>query len=368
MLRTFILLISLVAAAALGWFFLQPDQPTGSASKAPVAHTPAVNPTPARHAIIDHQGKPIPATAQAEAITHIDNITPPEQMPLNIRKAQHFVTADQLLQLPLKHIQSHAALESALSATPPATNDKSSTADPVSTPSANANPVTVETLNHTEPSPAEEAGTPITTPAPMNLITITQGSPSPAVTVMTPKTVTVRAVNDAGLTVTPMTKNISGQTRPTQPETPEQRVLAQAQATLLPSDGQQIKLKELLDHPENSANKIFYLHAVHQNDDQGMWGIIQAALVNSFAEGITLPGKTAAQALIPSDADERLRDRRSSFLGHILQKKVQESYIYNYDKGMLGRNPDLIQPGQQLVIITFTEDELVQIYQFFASP
>ncbi len=362
MLRTLVLVFALVAAAVVAWFTLQPPQPSNDRSNAQPATKQLPVAEPIRPAIIDHKGKPISPAAEAKAITHIEKITPPEQMPLNIRKAQHFVTADQLLQLPLKHIQTSATLESAQSAhTSPETENQSKT-----TP---ATPV----ITHTEQAISgvglsNKTTTPVSAPAAMNLITITSGTSTatPDTTiVMTPNTVTVNAVSDAGLTVTPLRPEATETAMSTQ----QQRVIAQSQATLLPSDGRQIKLKELLDHPENSANKIFYLHAVHQNDDQGMWGIIQAALVNSFAEGIALPGNTAtAQASIPSDADERLHDRRSSFLGHILQRKVQESYIYNYDKGMLGRNPDLIQPGQQLVIITFTEEELVQIYQFFATP
>jgi len=349
MLRILTLLISLAAAAVLGWFLLQPAPPASTAAKSQPPSVITI--TPAKPTIIDHQGQPIPAETQAQAISHIDDITPPEQMPLNIRQAQHFVTADQLLQLPLKQIQTQAALESALSAATPADRDD----QPDNSPPAST--------SITPPPSAHDpqATTAVAVSAPINLITVTQGNTGGGSTAKTPATVTVRAVSDAGFTVTPLSQSTD--------TPPELRVKAQSPATLLPSDGRQIKLKELLDHPEDSANKIFYLHAVHQNDDQGMWGIIQAALVNSFSDGIALPGNiTTAQASIPGDADERLHDRRSSFLGHILQQKVQESYIYNYDKGMLGRNPDLIQPGQQLVIITFTEDELVQIYQFFATP
>jgi hypothetical protein len=51
----------------------------------------------------------------------------------------------------------------------------------------------------------------------------------------------------------------------------------------------------------------------------------------------------------------------------VLDDKVRETYIYNYEQGLVGQNPDLIHPGQQLVVVTFTEDELVQIYHHFMS-
>jgi hypothetical protein len=31
----------------------------------------------------------------------------------------------------------------------------------------------------------------------------------------------------------------------------------------------------------------------------------------------------------------------------------------------LGQDPDLIKPGQQLVIVSYSEDELIKIYQHF---
>ncbi|WP_286239550.1 hypothetical protein [Neptuniibacter halophilus] len=130
----------------------------------------------------------------------------------------------------------------------------------------------------------------------------------------------------------------------------------------------QIKLQELLDNPEQAGQQIYFIHAVNNNDDKGLWGIIQHGLMRTFTEGLSLPGMDKTVYVeIPEEADERLDDKRSSFLGRVLKNKVDQTYIYNYDKGILGDNPDLIKPGQQLVIVTFSEQELIGIYNHFVN-
>ncbi|GGO79650.1 hypothetical protein GCM10011348_14450 [Marinobacterium nitratireducens] len=136
----------------------------------------------------------------------------------------------------------------------------------------------------------------------------------------------------------------------------------------LPQLAGQITLRELLDNPEQADGKIFYIHAVNEGDREGLWGILNTGLINTFAEGLDLPRSGGrVQVEIPHDADQRMSDSSSSYLGRILDDKVRETYIYNYRQGLLGQDPDLIQPGQQLVVISFSEDELVQIYNHFAS-
>jgi hypothetical protein len=136
----------------------------------------------------------------------------------------------------------------------------------------------------------------------------------------------------------------------------------------LPQLAGQVTLQELLSNPELANGKVFYIHAVNELDKEGLWGILNEGLIESFAQGLDLPrigGRISVD--IPEDADERLRDRSSSFLGQVLDDKVHETYIYNYQQGLLGENPDLIRPGQQLVVVTFTEEELVRIYHHFLS-
>ena len=130
----------------------------------------------------------------------------------------------------------------------------------------------------------------------------------------------------------------------------------------------QIKLKELLDQSDSNGKRIFYIHAVNTNDRQGIWGILQQGLTDTFAKGITLPDKDKLiKATIPLEADETLANRKSSFLGKLLHNKVTTTHIYNFRQGLLGKNPDLITPGQQLLIVSFTEDELLKVYQHYSQ-
>jgi len=133
--------------------------------------------------------------------------------------------------------------------------------------------------------------------------------------------------------------------------------------------GQRIRLQELLSDPDLAAGTVFYIHAVSPNDEQGLWGILQHGLIKTFAQGIEL--KQSGRVLtaeIPMLADETLENRRSSFLGEFLYQKVNDTYVYNYQQGMLGQDPDLIKPGQQLIIVSYTEDELINIFNHFTRP
>jgi hypothetical protein len=70
---------------------------------------------------------------------------------------------------------------------------------------------------------------------------------------------------------------------------------------------------------------------------------------------------------IPADADEPLPSGLSSFLGKLLNNKVESSYVYNFSTDSMGRNPNVIHPGQQLILIHFTNNELSNVYQFFSD-
>ena len=134
------------------------------------------------------------------------------------------------------------------------------------------------------------------------------------------------------------------------------------------TSGSLVRLQELLDQPDDNGKRIFYIHAVKPNDEQGIWGILQSGLTETFAKGIKLPqNEKVVTANIPIEADEVLANRKSSYLGKLLHDKVATTYIYNYRQGLLGQNPNLISPGQQLIIVTFTEDELLNVYQHFSQ-
>jgi hypothetical protein len=134
---------------------------------------------------------------------------------------------------------------------------------------------------------------------------------------------------------------------------------------------QAISLKELTQSKLIPDDAIFYLHRVTSRDVQGLWGIIQAGLIDKFRRGIQLEGiaqnKDFIKAIIPADADEKLPSGISSFLGKILNKKVDTSFIYNLKTRSMGHDANLIHPGQQLILIHFPSNELKRIYQFFSE-
>ena len=119
-----------------------------------------------------------------------------------------------------------------------------------------------------------------------------------------------------------------------------------------------------------SSDTIFYLHTVQPTDEQGIWGIVQYGLIDNFARGMAVRRGEKIETYtvrIPRDADERLRDRSSSFLGKLIDRKTEESFVYNYRENRMGRNPDRIRPGQEIVIINFEPEELASIYEHFAG-
>ncbi|WP_438971259.1 hypothetical protein [Methylophaga sp.] len=134
---------------------------------------------------------------------------------------------------------------------------------------------------------------------------------------------------------------------------------------------QELSVKDIVQSGELPDNALFYLHRVSESDRQGLWGIIQSGLIQRFRQGLTLEGitrnKELARVTIPADADEPLPTGLSSFLGKVLNRKVESSYIYNFSTDTMGRDPNLIHPGQQIILIHFSPEELKQIYVFFAE-
>jgi len=133
----------------------------------------------------------------------------------------------------------------------------------------------------------------------------------------------------------------------------------------------EIAVKDIIQSGDLPDNALFYLHRVSERDEQGLWGIIQAGLIDKFREGLHIEGisrnKDLMQVTIPADADEQLASGLSSFLGIVLNNKVTSSYIYNFSTQTMGRDPNIIHPGQQLILIHFAANELKQVYQFFSA-
>jgi hypothetical protein len=135
--------------------------------------------------------------------------------------------------------------------------------------------------------------------------------------------------------------------------------------------GETVTLAELFpDQPDVNEDDTFYIHSVTRGDKQGIWGIIQHGLMDQFLKGIpvagvAIPEEDILTLTIPEQADERLDDGYSSYLGRVLAQKTRESHVYNYSNGRMGRNPDYIRPGQEVVISRFSKSELVDIYKHF---
>ncbi len=130
-------------------------------------------------------------------------------------------------------------------------------------------------------------------------------------------------------------------------------------------------VRELLTGLEAvDENAVFFVRHVTADDHQGIWGILHRGIIEKFATGIAVRRNEDIeryQVRIPRDADERRQDESSSFLGRLLDDKARESFVYNYEEGRMGRNPNLIFPGQELVIVSFNTEELISIYQHFVE-
>ncbi len=144
----------------------------------------------------------------------------------------------------------------------------------------------------------------------------------------------------------------------------------EARVDLPLSEEAPVTIAELLGAEDAVASDaVFYVHTVRPDDDLGIWGIVHDGITGNFAEGVAVHrGETVEtyRVDIPPDADQLDADRSSSFLGKIIYEKSLASYVYNYRTDRLGRNPDLIMPGQEIVIVSFTPEELIEIYKYFA--
>ncbi len=132
---------------------------------------------------------------------------------------------------------------------------------------------------------------------------------------------------------------------------------------------EKIAVSKLFEEGKDLSDLTLYVHTVTRGDTQGIWGIIQHGLMDQFRRGIPVHGDQKPPPIltldIPTDADEPREDGYSSFLGRVLDQKTRDSYVYNYRTGRMGRNPDRISPGQELIITEFSQDELVEIYKHF---
>ena len=126
----------------------------------------------------------------------------------------------------------------------------------------------------------------------------------------------------------------------------------------------------LMREGDYNPDSVFYVRTVRDTDDQGIWGIIHDGILTNFAQGMAIRrGKevNTYKVDIPRDSDELLQDQTSSFLGKLIYRKTTESHVYNFKKNRMGRNPDRVIPGQEIVIINFDPEELIGIYKHFVA-
>ena len=137
------------------------------------------------------------------------------------------------------------------------------------------------------------------------------------------------------------------------------------------SDDETVTLADLLGKTGTaSPDDIYYVRTVKTDDHRGIWGIIVDGLMINFASGITISDHEQTNTFrvnIPKNADYTNSDLSSSFLGRMVYQKALESHVYNYTANRMGQNPDLIYPGQELVIVSFKPQELIDIYTHFVS-
>ena len=128
-------------------------------------------------------------------------------------------------------------------------------------------------------------------------------------------------------------------------------------------------IAELLkQHIDIDPDSIYYVRTVAPGDDQGIWGIVHDGLVNNFAKGMAIRRGESIDTYrvsIPREADEPEVDKSSSYLGRLLFSKAKESHVYNFRQNRMGQNPDRIFPGQEIVIVNFRAEELINIYKHF---
>ena len=132
-----------------------------------------------------------------------------------------------------------------------------------------------------------------------------------------------------------------------------------------------VTVAELMGQPRGASdNRLFYVRTVREDDQHGIWGIIHHGLTENFARGVAIRRGEAVETYrvdIPEDADERLADLSSSFLGRLIHRKTRQTAVYNFQAGRIGSDPNVISAGQEIVIVGFEPDELIAIYKHFVN-
>lgn len=340
--RTALIVVGLaLVLAVLGFLFRESIFPGDE----PRVEAPAPAPPPA--------AEPSP-TVESQAEQFVSNLTETQPEPVPAKSADHFVSKDQIISLL-----------------------------PEST-------IELTTLEAMERNPALQPDTPITVireaeqveaMSPEKIIAEAGGDLSRTVKVLIDdevKEMTVREVlqryaanPDEPISIV---KRVQYFEITTPAEIGEDTTIARDQELKIITKPYRLEaatIAELLMREGNfNPDSIFYVRTIRESDDQGIWGIIHDGIMTNFAQGMAIRrGKqvNTYKIDIPRDADELLPDQSSSFLGRLIHRKVAESHVYNFKKNRMGKNPDLITPGQEIVIINFEPEELIAIYKHFVT-
>lgn len=319
----------------------------------PVAVTPAIErhePPPGDMAADEDMD---PAVVEEAARSYVAALATPAPRPVAVERADHFVGKDQALAL-ISDISVEAVSPESLFSDPSLPPDT---------------PITVvRTVEQVE------------SPTPEQLIAEAGGDLDRTVRVLEGNTVRERTVRDVleDLAAAPDRRvDVVRDVEYFEKTTP-----AEIQRSGSFEPGQDLKVirkpysmgaatvSDLLIGEEGAVetDSVFYVRTVRPDDAQGIWGIVHDAIIFNFARGIAVRNGQRIDTYrvdIPREADERLSDNSSSFLGGLIHQKARQTYVYNYREGRMGQNPDVVSPGMEIVIVRFSPEELRAIYRHF---
>ena len=354
-----VLVLAAVIAGGAWYFLVRSDAPveTPPAAGAPGAGKADAGETAEPGAAVTDTAATAGATAaaggvaEAEAKKYVETLTEPTSRPIPVEKADHFATPERVLSLvPEDAIEQTTLRELA--------GDASLDAD---------TPLTV--VREVEQ---------LETLTPEQLIAESEGNFEATVRVLEEDDVrqtTVRellerfsADPDVPLSIVKVVRHFEITTLGELLESGEDPE-ALLDVITQPYRAETATLAELLEQRRAmKPDSIFYLRTVRPTDEQGIWGIVHDGIIENFARGMAIRDGEEIETYtvhIPRESDEMSLDRTSSFLGRLIHRKTEESFVYNFRRNRMGHNPDRIYPGQEIVIIDFQPEELIAIYRHF---
>lgn len=354
--RALVVVLALLALAAGAWllrdWWMPPPAPRVQGPQSvPGTAEPAVLAVPTAPA---GAGKDTPSGAvQQQAERFVSTLTELDSEPVKVEQADHFVTGDQMLRLvPANAIEK--------------TSSRLLLNDPTLTPNT---PITIVR----EAEQVERL-------TPEKLIARSGGDLDMPIKVLEREQVrdtTVRAVLEQARRSPDKPIDLVTRTEYYEQTTPAElaarsagqddkpiRVIRNHRGLAAASVGDLIRAQGI------DSDSLFYVRTVRPDDAQGIWGIVQDGIIDNFARGMAIRRDKDINVYkvdIPTDADERRRDETSSYLGKLIHDKTRASHVYNFNLNRMGRNPDRIYPGQEIVIIDFRPEELIDIYKHFVA-